>query len=1092
MIRRARPFSAPGCFALLACLSLLRAELAAADMPLKLRGRTIELSELPQLDNAANTPKHVLIKLAAPLSIRERRLLEDAGVTLDAYLPDHAYLANIANANPAQLRQLSFIEWVGAWQNEWKLSPDLRTSRKFATAQRQALQRIGKQRLIIHAHQSTDIAALQKEIAAQGGAVLEQSHGYHGEKLLVDINDAKIEALSRLPSIRYLSQAAEAMPRNSNNNWIAQSNTLDMTPIWDRGLHGENQLVDLIDWDMDELHCSFDDAAPFGPTHRKIAAYFGFDQSTLFGYHGTHTASVLAGDPLDTNADDDLVGIAYASRLVFQDQAAIITPTNLGERLLIAQAEGAFVHSNSWGSNFDTSYNAWAADIDAFSFENEDNLVIFAVINGNASTPLLSPENAKNCLAVGASGSAGNQDNPGSGATGPTPDGRQKPEIWAPGCESNAANVGTACGTIERSCATSWAAPAVAGLATLTRQYFADGFYPSGVANINNAITPSGALLKAMLINSAVDMSGIEGYFGPREGFGRVLLDDALFFDGDARGLMIHDVRHIDGLRTGNMATFEFDIESADEPLKVTMCYHDAPALVGTAFAPVNNLDLVVTSPTGLAYRGNDYIDAETQANGTADAVNNTEQVTRLAPEIGTWRATVNGTAVNDGPQGFALVITGSVTDASAGPTADLMVTIDPLDQVVPVGELGAIRVTVTNSGRSASAPATLRIELDTGLQTLNRIMPGSCLSTPSSIECDLASIPAGESVLFRRSLRVVEPGVHAFDVTIIPDEPDENPMNDSARGIIRTPRNFDLQMNALDGPTIIERNTSTTYTAIVFNDGPDTSDETSVQFDLDAGLRLLQSTDCTIASETALSCSVPALASQSTHELTFSIEAIEAADDELSVRGAFAGQLIDNDTVNNALTLTLTVQAAIDSNDDEPLDSDGDSVIDAKHVCPNSDDSLDADGDGTPDGCDACPNDASKVNPELCGCGNPETDSDADGIPDCGDGCPNDPNKLDPGDCGCGVVDRDADENGMIDCLEDDTPGDLPINDDVPPQFEIELEDLDPCFVRYLMQSFLGIPMCGPCISFACLGICAGICTLRSRVRKWHRIARH
>ena len=59
------------------------------------------------------------------------------------------------------------------------------------------------------------------------------------------------------------------------------------------------------------------------------------------------------------------------------------------------------------------------------------NLVLFA--ETNLST-LKNPENAKNCLAVAASGDAPNQEFHCDGAAGPTADGRRKPEIMGPGC----------------------------------------------------------------------------------------------------------------------------------------------------------------------------------------------------------------------------------------------------------------------------------------------------------------------------------------------------------------------------------------------------------------------------------------------------------------------------------------------------------------------------------------------------------------------------------------------------------------------------------------------------------------------------------
>src|SRR5262249_25450795 len=53
---------------------------------------------------------------------------------------------------------------------------------------------------------------------------------------------------------------------------------------------------------------------------------------------------------------------------------------------------------------------------------------------------------------------------------------------------------------------TSFAAPEVAGLAALVRDYFMQGFYPTGVATPANAITPSGSLVKAVILASGEAM----------------------------------------------------------------------------------------------------------------------------------------------------------------------------------------------------------------------------------------------------------------------------------------------------------------------------------------------------------------------------------------------------------------------------------------------------------------------------------------------------------------------------------------------------------------------------------------------------------
>ena len=60
---------------------------------------------------------------------------------------------------------------------------------------------------------------------------------------------------------------------------------------------------------------------------------------------------------------------------------------------------------------------------------------------------IMNPENAKNLLAVGASQDSPSQANHCSGGTGPTADGRRKPEIYAPGCSTRSSLNGSGCST---------------------------------------------------------------------------------------------------------------------------------------------------------------------------------------------------------------------------------------------------------------------------------------------------------------------------------------------------------------------------------------------------------------------------------------------------------------------------------------------------------------------------------------------------------------------------------------------------------------------------------------------------------------------
>ncbi len=253
--------------------------------------------------------------------------------------------------------------------------------------------------------------------------------------------------------------------------------------------------------------------------------------------------------------------MAPAAKLVIQDAGyaadscgdlpGIGCPvTDLNPVFQQAYAQGARVHSNSWNDNengaVQNNYTDASVDVDEFMWNHPDFLIVFACGNhalGGVGT-IGSPSTAKNGMATG--GTYNGQSAiylSDISAWGPTDDGRIKPDVLFPGASIQSArndkNVTTNnCGT-GGSTGTSMTAPGVSGMALLTREYFMNGWYPTGAPVPANGFTPTAALLKAMLVNSAVAIPfDAEGrpitIPGNEQGWGRVLLDNALHFAGDS------------------------------------------------------------------------------------------------------------------------------------------------------------------------------------------------------------------------------------------------------------------------------------------------------------------------------------------------------------------------------------------------------------------------------------------------------------------------------------------------------------------------------------------------------------------------------
>lgn len=443
--------------------------------------------------------------------------------------------------------------------------------------------------------------------------------------------------------------------------------------IHNRGIRGEGQVIAVLDTGLDWRSCYFAEADGSAPpfnmrvgetrvdnTRRKVIAYdflfscvafpnaAGCDDPTKPNAfdnqgHGTHAAASAAGDRGDALLHDFADAIAPGAKLVIQDaglsandpctaRPGIGCPVDITPILEQAYAQGARIHSNSWGDRLSptASYPPAARDIDAFVVAHPDMLVVFNTGNaiGSGTVPassLSAPGSAKNTLQVGGTRDVGRDDDTLSSFSllGPTRDGRIKPDVVGPAVvmagdrdfddDANTCDVSLQGGT-------SWSSPTIAGAAALVRQYFADGHYEGRTMN------PSAALVKAMLIAAARPVlwrGEVPAKPVPsnEQGWGFPVLDDALPFPGETRRLHVVE----SSLAQGESRTIRINARAA---VKAVLVWSDLP---GPQL--VNDLDL----------------------NASTDHVNNVEV---LILGAGTHAITVSGTRVT-GRQPYALVIVG-------------------------------------------------------------------------------------------------------------------------------------------------------------------------------------------------------------------------------------------------------------------------------------------------------------------------------------------------------------------------------------------------------------------------------------------------
>lgn len=257
---------------------------------------------------------------------------------------------------------------------------------------------------------------------------------------------------------------------------------------------------------------------------------------------------------------------------------------------------------------------------------NDAFMIMFSAGNSgpNANT-LTSPKEAKNPISVAASrnqrvGSVA--DIVGFSSRGPSVDGRMLPTITAPGeqiASTRRIAGGTSCGTAIAGttnnysfCSgTSMASPHAAGFAALLTQWYR--------AN-NSGATPSPALVKALMINGAIDMAGPAAIPNTSEGWGRINFQNSV-----ATGKVLVDQTDL-LTEVGASNIRVFSAIDAAKPVRITLVWTDAPGAIAANPAQVNDLDLLVDSGANT-YLGNVFTAGQSSAGGTPDRKNNAENV---------------------------------------------------------------------------------------------------------------------------------------------------------------------------------------------------------------------------------------------------------------------------------------------------------------------------------------------------------------------------------------------------------------------------------------------------------------------------------
>ncbi len=560
----------------------------------------------------------------------EKERLESLGVQLANYLPATTYTAIL----PASLDPALLGSNVRAL---FPIAPRLKLSAELARKQYPAhALKGGKIELFVVHQPGLRTAEVSAWLERDGVTVLHTLEEVQTHRVVVPV--AAVEALAALPYVFFLEPVeAPPTPENLGGRTSHRSNTL----MTDYGAGPK--------FDGSGVTVALNDDGFIGPhldySGRIAAQYVQID----YGNHGDHCAGIIFGAG---NRNPIARGMAPGATMRVY-KAGSGGPTGYqGFDSIYSHYQNLNVRitSTSYGNGLNAGYNTLARTMDQQITDLPQLMHVFSAGNSGYSASSYGAgtgwatitgghKAAKNCIAVGNLDSLDVLN--GSSSRGPVSDGRIKPEVTAVGTRVfSTVDVDD----YDVMTGTSMACPGVSG--TLAQLYQAWKTAHSGA-------NPPSALVKAAVLNTADDL----GNPGPdfKYGFGRInarrahqLLEGQQFFS--------QSVSH------GITRTHSVTVPAGIRELRVLLYWHDKPATAGATRALVNNLDLKVTTPAATVlypWKLNTAPNA-TALNQNAfrgiDSLNNTEQVTLLAPAAGTYTISVAGTAVPMGPQPYYVV----------------------------------------------------------------------------------------------------------------------------------------------------------------------------------------------------------------------------------------------------------------------------------------------------------------------------------------------------------------------------------------------------------------------------------------------------
>jgi len=661
---------------------------------------TLEIPENMEIDSYSEKGTgYYIVQFIGPIRSEWQDELEEEGAELHEFRHRFNFIVEMDLETKGSVEQKDFVNWIGTYQPAYRFDREL-------------LEDFDEKIIEVSFFDGVDLSESAGRIESLGGEI----KAIGRNRVTAEIHTQRIERVANLKGVNSITEGTEEYELyNADATWITQTNKEDDRKVTYEGITGEGELITVMDSELYGGNSIYEDHEMWNDTdgnlvgddHRKIQAHYvpgGASGDLDAGeYHGTHVTGTVLGNSPEYDSYEHYDGNALGARLVFQDiddgtDDYIYPPSDMYEDGYgYPYTEwGAKTHTNSWGGG--SGYGPDSIEADEFIWDHKDYNILYAMGNeGSESNTLSEQAEGKNVISVGSVINYPYQDEVSTfSSRGYADDGRIKPTVLHVGGGLGSADWGY--DNYASMSGTSMATPGIAGQAGQIRQYYEEGWYPLGTPVEEEGFNPSNALVRATLINGAVEISGSGAYENDErfpnndQGYGRSKLDRVLHFEDDERNLIVYDSWNENHeLDTGEDWTMEFNVNDPNQELEVTLAWSDYPGSSGSDDgnpAIVNDLDLELNTPDGNRYVGNAFTGHDPgyseinptdnpwsgQRDGEFDGLNVEENILLLPDqngvEEGTYEVTVDAHNVPEGSQPFAVVVSGGVSEH--GPSVEV------------------------------------------------------------------------------------------------------------------------------------------------------------------------------------------------------------------------------------------------------------------------------------------------------------------------------------------------------------------------------------------------------------------------------------